>query len=161
MLGDYIPTVFDSCNVNITVDGRDVELGLFDTSPNDQLRVLAYPQTDVFLICFSIVYPPSFENVSKIWYPEIRHYAPNTPFLLVGLKEDLKADQETIAKLRDRRMAPITFEEGSALAKHIGASQYIECSALTTKGLLFVFDQAVKTVGGAPLKQKKGICQLL
>ena len=29
----------------------------------DRLRPLSYPQTDVFLICFSLVSPPSFENV--------------------------------------------------------------------------------------------------
>lgn len=29
----------------------------------DRLRPLSYPQTDVFLICFSLTSPPSFENV--------------------------------------------------------------------------------------------------
>jgi len=29
----------------------------------DRLRPLSYPQTDVFLICFSLVNPASFENV--------------------------------------------------------------------------------------------------
>jgi GTPase SAR1 family protein len=28
-----------------------------------RLRPLSYPQTDVFLLCFSVVSPPSFENV--------------------------------------------------------------------------------------------------
>ena len=29
----------------------------------DRLRPLSYPQTDIFLICFSLVSPASFENV--------------------------------------------------------------------------------------------------
>lgn len=29
----------------------------------DRLRPLSYPQTDVFLICFSLVSPASFENI--------------------------------------------------------------------------------------------------
>lgn len=48
------------------VDGKVINLGLWDTAGQedyDRLRPLSYPQTDVFLICFSVVSPPSFENV--------------------------------------------------------------------------------------------------
>ena len=48
------------------VDGKTISLGLWDTAGQedyDRLRPLSYPQTDVFLICFSLVSPPSFENV--------------------------------------------------------------------------------------------------
>jgi small GTP-binding protein len=48
------------------VDGKTISLGLWDTAGQedyDRLRPLSYPQTDVFLICFSVVSPPSFENV--------------------------------------------------------------------------------------------------
>jgi len=35
----------------------------------DRLRPLSYPQTDVFLVCFSVVSPASFENVKE----KVRH----------------------------------------------------------------------------------------
>lgn len=69
------------------VDGIQVSLGLWDTAGQedyDRLRPLSYPQTDVFLICFSIASPSSFENVTSKWYPEIKHHCPDAPIILVG-----------------------------------------------------------------------------
>lgn len=115
--------VFDNYSANVMVDGKTISLGLWDTAGQedyDRLRPLSYPQTDVFLICFSLVSPPSYENVrTKVghsacpyelgvdvphlqWYPEISHHAPSTSIVLVGTKLDLREDPATIEKLRDR-----------------------------------------------------------
>lgn len=116
--------MFDNYSANVMVDGKTISLGLWDTAGQedyDRLRPLSYPQTDVFLICFSLVSPPSYENVrtkvsptclpclayandSRVdkWYPEISHHAPSTSVVLVGTKLDLREDPATIEKLRDR-----------------------------------------------------------
>nr|5HZH_A Chain A, Ras-related C3 botulinum toxin substrate 1,NPH1-1,Ras-related C3 botulinum toxin substrate 1 [synthetic construct] len=129
--------------------GKPVNLGLWDTAgleDYDRLRPLSYPQTDVFLICFSLVSPASFENVRAKWYPEVRHHCPNTPIILVGTKLDLRDDKDTIEKLKEKKLTPITYPQGLAMAKEIGAVKYLECSALTQRGLKTVFDEAIRAV---------------
>ncbi len=116
---------------------------------------MSYPQTDVFLVCFSIVNPSSFENVRAKWYPEVSHHCPNTPLILVGTKLDLREDPETLTKLEAKRQAPITYEQGMQMAKEIGAVKYMECSALTQKGLKAVFDEAIRAHINPPVRDAK------
>ena len=110
--GEYISrAVFDNYSANVMVDGRPINLGLWDTAgpeDYDRLRPLSYPQTDVFLVCFSLVEPASYENVREKWFPEVRKHCPNVPIILVGNKVELREDTEEIIKLREKRLAPIS-----------------------------------------------------
>jgi len=147
--GEYVPTVFDNYNANAIVEGNPVNLGLWDTAGSeeyDTLRPLSYPGTDVFLICFSIFSPESFESVTKKWYPEISEHATDTPIILVGTKLDLRAKPEAIQSLKENNQEPISTKKGEELAKKIGARRYLECSALTQEGLAKVFEEAVKVI---------------
>eukprot|EP01129_Flabellula_baltica_P006113 TRINITY_DN2259_c1_g2_i1.p2 TRINITY_DN2259_c1_g2~~TRINITY_DN2259_c1_g2_i1.p2 ORF type:complete len:199 (-),score=48.46 TRINITY_DN2259_c1_g2_i1:66-662(-) len=157
--GEYIPTVFDNYSANVMVDGKPINLGLWDTAGQedyDRLRPLSYPQTDVFLTCFSIVNPASFENVRAKWYPEISHHCPNTPLILVGTKVDLRDHAETQQKLAAKKQAPISYEQGLQMMQELGARKYMECSALTQQGLKAVFDEAIRAVIEPPPVVKGG-----
>jgi len=60
--------VFDNYAVTVMIGGEPYTLGLFDTAGQedyDRLRPLSYPQTDVFLVCFSVISPSSYENVKE------------------------------------------------------------------------------------------------
>lgn len=146
---DPLPYSFDNYSASVTVDGKPISLGLWDTAGQedyDRLRPLSYPQTDVFLICFSIVSPPSFDNVKTKWFPEIEHHAPNVPIILVGTKLDLRDDRPTIDGLRQKRMEPVSYEQALAVSREIRAHKYLECSALTQRNLKTVFDEAIRYV---------------
>lgn len=154
---DYFPTVFDNYCAGTMIDNMQYSLGLWDTAGQedyDRLRPLSYPQTDVFLLCFCVVSPNTLNNINNKWYPEIRHYCPETPFVLVGTKIDLRDDIT--------EQSYITFDEGVKKAKNIGAYSYVECSALTQYGLRNVFDEAIRATF-TPTKQsgKKKVCVLL
>jgi len=165
---EYVPTVFDNYSANVMVDNKTVSLGLWDTAGQedyDRLRPLSYPQTDVFLICFSIISYTSFQNVKSKWWPEVSHHCPNSIIILVGTKSDLRDDKESLDRLREKSQQPISFQQGEQMAKEIKAVSYMECSALTQKGLKQVFDEAIKAVifpdRDKMSKPKKGGCSLL
>ena len=151
--GEYVPTVYDNYSVTVNVDGRPINFGLWDTAGQedyDRLRPLSYPQTDVFLVLFSIVSPSTFENVRAKWWPEVRHHCKGVPIILVGTMLDLREDKTTIEKLKKHKLAPITYKQGLAMAKDINAVKYLECSSLTTKGVKNVMDEAIRTVLSPP-----------
>jgi len=146
---EYVPTVFDNYSANVMVDGKTINLGLWDTAGQedyDRLRPLSYPGTDIFLCCFSVASPTSFENIKSKWVPEIKHYCPTTPILLVGNKIDLRSDSDMRDRLAQRGQTFVTKEQGNALAKEIGAIKYVENSALTQEGVKGVFDEALRAV---------------
>ncbi|KAK3796169.1 hypothetical protein RRG08_018166 [Elysia crispata] len=146
---EYVPTVFDNYAVTVDIKGTPHQLGLFDTAGQEEytgLRMLSYPETSVFLVCFSVVMPESMKNAEIKWIPEIHHSVPKAPFIIVGTQVDLREDEGVRLKLAKRKMHPLSAEEGERLAKRLGADCYVECSSLTRQGLKNVFDEALLAV---------------
>ena len=109
----------------------------------DSLRPLCYPDTDVFLLCFSVVVPASYHNITDKWVQEIRQHAPDAALILIGTQCDLRGDVKELIDLARYRERPVTEAQARATMRQIGALQYIECSALTQLNLKEVFDSAI------------------
>ena len=129
----YIPTVYEDYVADVEVDGKHVELGLWDMAgavEYDRLRRLAYPDSHVILICFNIAVPYALENIQETvgnkllstsvlvfilrlsqWIGEVNHFCRGIPIILVGLQKELRRDPKTIAELRRTDERPVTFEE--------------------------------------------------
>lgn len=147
---EYVPTVFDNYTANVLVDGEKITINLWDTAGQeeyDRLRPLSYTHSDVFLICFSVVEPVSFQNIAQRWIPEIRHHTPkDTKILLVGTKSDLRDDPHILDSLEEQDLAPVSLQEAQNLAQDNNFVCYIECSAASQKNVSEVFDAAIKAV---------------
>lgn len=58
-------------------------------------------RSDVVVLCFSIANPNSLQHVQSMWYPEIKHFCPRAPVILVGCQLDLRyADLEAVNRAR-------------------------------------------------------------
>jgi GTPase SAR1 family protein len=55
--------------------------------------------------------------------------------LVLGTKIDLREDKEALSILSEQNMSPIRREQGQKLANKVRAVRYMECSALTQRGL--------------------------
>ena len=99
------------------MDGRTVELALFDTAGQeeyDRLRPLAYPRTSVFLLCYCVVSPASASNARTKWWGEVRQARPQTPVILVGTRTDLRS--------QPAGRPALTAREGEKLAGKLGVA---------------------------------------
>lgn len=159
----YVPTVFENYVADIVVDGRQVELALWDTAGQedyDRLRPLSYPDTDAILMCFSIDNPDSLENIFDKWTPEVKHFCPSVPIVLVGNKKDLRNDPVTIEELAKLKQTTVKPEEGRAMAERIGAAAYVECSARLKEGIREVFETATRHALKTKKKERRKRCKI-
>ncbi|KAF2188209.1 ras-domain-containing protein [Zopfia rhizophila CBS 207.26] len=156
----YVPTVFENYITHTPhpPTGKMVELALWDTAGQeeyDRLRPLSYPETDILFVCFAIDCPNSLENVMDKWYPEVLHFCPTTPIMLLGLKSDLRNKKNCIDLLKTQGLTPVTPEQGRAVAKKMGA-MYMECSSKEQDGVEEIFDMAVTLAVGEEHKGPSG-----
>ncbi|KAG8850436.1 GTP-binding protein Rho1 [Serendipita sp. 411] len=165
----YTPMVFESYVADIQVGNKEVHLAFWDTSAHEdyeRLRPLSYLDAHAVLICFSFDLPNSLNNARDKWAPEILHFCsdPKASYILVGCKMDLKGNTRALELLgvkTDQKL--ITSEEAEAVARHIGAAMYLECSAMTGEGIDEVIEEAARVSLSAAKRatQKKSGCILL
>ncbi|EPQ13608.1 Rho-related GTP-binding protein RhoN [Myotis brandtii] len=134
--GSYVPTVFENYTASFEIDKRRIELNMWDTSGSsyyDNVRPLAYPDSDAVLICFDISRPETLDSVLKKWQGETQEFCPNAKVVLVGCKLDMRTDLATLRELSKQRLIPVTHEQGTVLAKQVGAVSYVECSSRSSE----------------------------
>lgn len=137
---EYHPTVFENYVTDCRVDGIKVILALWDTAGQEEyerLRPFSYSKADIIVIGFALNDRESLENARSKWAEEVLRYCPQAPIVLVGLKKDLKANEDP--------NNIVTRQEAENVAMVIGAKKYMECSALTGEGVDDVFEVATRT----------------
>lgn len=118
----------DVSSYRIKFKGEYYNLGLWDTisdEGHDRIRPLSYPQSHMFLVCFSIGSQASLANVRDKWLPEIQQFATGVPFILVGLQTDLREDVVFLKKHAFDGTQIVTKREGEGMARKC-SSKYIE-----------------------------------
>jgi small GTP-binding protein len=148
--GEYIPHVFDVYNYYRKIDDQDCNVLLWDTPgqrEHDKTRPLSYPGANVFLICFSLVAPTSLESVRDVWVPEVTKHCPDTPYILVGTKSDLRDEfAQHPNEYASKGLEPVPTSKGEEMKKAIKAQRYIECSARIDYNVTEAFEAAVRLV---------------
>ncbi|KAG8012143.1 Rho-related BTB domain-containing protein 2, partial [Nibea albiflora] len=142
LLATHVPTVWAIDQYRVcqevlersrdVVDDVSVSLRLWDTfGDHHKDRRFAYGRSDVVVLCFSIANPNSLYHVKTMWYPEIKHFCPRAPVILVGCQLDLRyADLEAVNRARRPLARPIKSNEilpperGREVAKELGVPYY-------------------------------------
>jgi len=150
---EYVPTVFENYTAQMKRETDVILLHLWDTAGQedyDRLRPLSYPGADVVLLCFSTISQASYDAIREKWAPEVLHFIPNIPHILVGTKIDLR--EEKHPDPNSGKFEPISPEQGQKMANEINAIKYMEVSSKTGKGVQEVYGDAV----GMVLKEREG-----
>lgn len=83
------------------VNDSPVHLTLCDTAGQDTLdplRELCYPDSDVFLLCFSVAKPETFHAIKTKWAPKFAKT--KASLMLVGTQADLRTNSNVLNKLQ-------------------------------------------------------------
>ena len=145
--GENIPRTMEDTSIDVSFEDQNISLMLRDIACQEEykkLRPFSYPQTDIFLICFSLISPTSYNHVYDLWKPEIAEHCPDTPIILVGLSGNLREEFEDSDEDKQEGMEPISSSKGIELKEKIGARAYIECSCEKQIHINDAFDIAIK-----------------
>ena len=143
----YFHDFADNYSTDVMLEDKVFNVGLWDTGGGEdywRLRPLSYPQTNVFLLCFSVVNLGSFEHITSAWIPELTHHCPGVPIMLAGLKSDLRNDPETLQHLSESRSRMVEVDEAEGLVFQGLVDSYMECSSLNDTGVQELFEEVIR-----------------
>ncbi|EAL49965.2 Rho family GTPase [Entamoeba histolytica] len=146
---DYVPTVFENFVEQVSYKKGHINLQMWDTAGQedfDRIRNRAYPDTDVFLICYAVDDQNSFENIEVKWISEVTHFCKEAKVVLVATKSDRRKDKSTDC---------ISTAKGEELKTKIGAAAFCECSAKTGSNVKETFKVAIDVVRGRAEEKEK------
>lgn len=156
---EYLPPP-ENYSANLVTDGNTVELAIHDSAGADEydrLRPLLYPNTTVFMLCYAVDNGHSFDRIRGKWIPEVKHFCPDVPIVIVGLKADLRSDVSGEGGF-------VSFEDGETLGLACDC-EFVECSAKMESGVNEAFEAAVRSALRGVVKRgtqkKRGECLLL
>ncbi|SCU99737.1 LAME_0G05160g1_1 [Lachancea meyersii CBS 8951] len=139
---EYVPTVFENYVTKVKGPaGKVIELALWDTAGQEEynrLRPLSYTDVDLLMVCYAANSKTSLQNVEELWIPEVCHFCPDTPIMLIGTKSDLYA-LDQIDKL-------VNPTEAETLAQKVGAIAHFQSSAKLHHNIDEIFGEAMKAV---------------
>ena len=125
------------------------------------IRTKSYKETDVFIVCYSVVDRESFESVESFWIPEIRKRCKKTPIILVATGRDIEDENgnvseqeelnENFSKRDERLNGNVSKQEGLNIMNKCQADYYVECATKNKEKVKELFDAALMSV----IKNKK------
>ncbi|BFU26608.1 Ras family, putative [Entamoeba histolytica] len=118
---EYLPTVIDNQCVSICVDDVMYYIGVFSTEGSEE-----------------------YERLRPLPYPCV-------PIILVGSCAEVRKTPEKVNSLAEQGITLISQEQGEAMAKRIGAVEYIEWNDSGKEDVDFIFEEAIR----ACLKKSK------
>lgn len=131
--------------------------------------------TDLIMLCYSVDSKDSLENVESKWVGEIADNCPGVKLVLVALKCDLREggndddDDEGTATILPPEVAAIErpagplieYDKGLEVAKRIGASRYLECSAMKNRGVNEAFTEAARVALSVKKEREENKCTIM
>ncbi|CAL6029746.1 Rac/Rho-like_protein [Hexamita inflata] len=133
---ENVPTVHDIVRKTIIHNSQSIKYYLWDSSNNnvyDNSISILYRKADVVLVCYAVDNIISFNNTVSKWIPEIKQFMPSKPFILVGLKSDLRFEKDSVCE-----------QEAKTVADKFNAQTHIYCSSLINNNINLLLSTTIQ-----------------
>ena len=137
---NYISTTASYLQKQITRNNKYYQLDIWDTAGQEKYRALGknfYKDAFIVIIVYDITRNDSFDELKKIWYPDVLQYGEKKPILaVVGNKCDLYEEKEIVDEDEARKFA----EEINAKFMIVSAKSNINIQNLFSDLIDLYFD---------------------